>query len=142
MLRTVKKLLVIIILIIIIVIIIIMIIIIIIIIINNNINNNNNNNKPDILLMDKIKRKVHLILEYWKKRMKKYQTTNRGGARNFPTEGLELPIGGLKRQKMVFLCAILLKFLRREPKFPPTGGCSPPSPPLVPQLTTKTQSGS
>ena len=47
----------------------------------------------------------------------------RGGARNFPTEGLELPTGGgAKKIKKWCFCAlrILLKFLRREPKFPPT----------------------
>ena len=63
----------------------------------------------------------------------------RGGARNFPTEGLELPTGGLKWLKMVFPCAILPNFLRREPKISSDGGggggaVAPPSPPLAPPL--------
>ena len=46
----------------------------------------------------------------------------RGGSRNFPTEGLELPTGGLKWLKMVFPCAILPNFFRREPKISSDGG--------------------
>ena len=44
----------------------------------------------------------------------------RGGARNLPTEGLELRTGG--GLKMQFSYLILPNFLRQEPKFPPTGG--------------------
>ena len=68
---------------------------------------------------------------------------NRDGARNSPTEGLELPTGVLKWLKnVVSVHYFLPNFLRREPKSSSDGGldasdgegCSPPSPPLAPPL--------
>ena len=47
----------------------------------------------------------------------------RDGARNFPTEGLELPTGGgLKWLKNGVVVRYFAKFLRREPKISSDGG--------------------
>ena len=52
----------------------------------------------------------------------KYLGTSRGGARNLPTEGLELPTGGLKWLKMQFSYVILKNLLRQEPNISSDGG--------------------
>ena len=47
----------------------------------------------------------------------------RGVTRNFPTEGLELPTGGLKWLKNGVFVRYFAKFPSDEkPKFPPAGG--------------------
>ena len=46
----------------------------------------------------------------------------RGGARNFPTEGLELPTGGLKRRKNGVSVSYFTKFVPTRTKTSPDGG--------------------
>ena len=69
----------------------------------------------------------------------------RGGARNFATEGPELPTGGGAKMtgkwEIVVSCFILPNFLRREPDIfsdggldASDGGLYPLSPPMAPPL--------